>query len=212
MQGRGPLRAGAATVVARFARRKPSARQPFSIARARAGRGDERPAAIQHSALSMQHSALPPPPRDHLPSGRVASEELHDEARLVAVLSVQSFVHRLDSTTPRHELEPCSIPRQGRRIKTRAPPPGRRGRRVLMRGALVPPGQRPFAFLADGSGPLGRSPGGPRARSGMSACKVEAPDPSLSAPFASPCRASATPTPLLDTAPPRPTSAPFASC
>ena len=44
----------------RVARAVASARQPFSI---------------QHSAFSIQHSELPPPPRDHFPPVRVAPEE-----------------------------------------------------------------------------------------------------------------------------------------
>ena len=52
----------------------------------------ERPAAIQHSALSIQHSALPPPPRDHLPTVRVAPEQL-DDAGQSPPASVPAVIH-----------------------------------------------------------------------------------------------------------------------
>ena len=83
------------------------ARQPFSIQHSalparRAGSG-ERPASIQHSALSIQHSESPPP-RDHLPTVRVAPEELDHEPRPATSTDVHHLTARCQPSA-KHEVK-----------------------------------------------------------------------------------------------------------
>lgn len=76
--------------VCKAADRRGDGRRPLRSTKA------ERPASIQHSALT-------PPPRDHLASVRVAPEQLDDEAKPVLSLDVRTTVHGKNPITPRHD-------------------------------------------------------------------------------------------------------------
>ncbi len=71
--------------VCKAADRRGDGRRPLSPATR------ERPAAIQHSALSIQHSESLPP-HDHLPTVRVAPEQL-DDAGQSPPASVPAVIH-----------------------------------------------------------------------------------------------------------------------
>ena len=104
-----PLRAGATTVVARFARPMARARQPFSIQHSalparRAGSG-ERPAIIQHSALSIQHCPRNARAASRHPSRRPHAIILRPFGSLPNSSTTQTspmVIRRLRSFVPKH--------------------------------------------------------------------------------------------------------------